>query len=239
MRGARAIINHIVKGHGEECLIFLHGWGGNKESLSGIYSAFLNDYRIIAVDFYGFGETPEADSPLTLNDYIDSVVEIIEIYGLNKVYLIGHSFGGKVAMGLTLKRADLVNGLVLISASGMRPRRKVTYYIKVLKHKLNKKFGIGKPQEGSPDYKKLSAVGKKTFVNIVNTHLDKKISKINARVLAIWGAKDKETPLYMARRIEKKIKKSRLVIFRNAGHFCYLERTEITVNEIKEFLNGF
>lgn len=50
------------------------------------------------VDFYGFGKTPHPDYPLTVEDYADGVLELMDKLGIKKATLVGHSFGGRVAI---------------------------------------------------------------------------------------------------------------------------------------------
>ena len=76
---------------------------------------------------------------------------------------------------------------------------------------------------------------KKTFVNIVNTFLEKYVININIPTIIFWGQKDKETPLYMAKRFKRLIKNSELVIIKNAGHFAYLQDLNTFVNVLNLF----
>ena len=64
---------------------------------------------------------------------------------------------------------------------------------------------------------------RQTFNNIVSTDLTKNLDNIIAPCLIVWGDKDKSTPLYMAKKLNKQIKNSELKIYRNSGHFSYLE----------------
>ena len=96
-RAARWIIlNHIIEGEGQD-IIFLHGWGGSIDSFRGVFDVFSKKYRCTAVDFYGFGAS-ELPRALNLSDYADGVRELIELYSMRDVILVGHSFGGRVAI---------------------------------------------------------------------------------------------------------------------------------------------
>ena len=88
----------------------------------------------------------------------------------------------------------------------------------------------------SSDYLALDDVMKQSFKKIVNQHLDGVLSKIQNKTLLIFGKQDKETPLYMARRLQKGIQSSTLIVFENAGHFCFLDKPIKFNTEVKEFL---
>ena len=64
---------------------------------------------------------------------------------------------------------------------------------------------------------------KETFKNIVNTHLEAYAKKIKAKTLIVWGLQDNETPIYMARRLNKLIAGSELKILNDGGHFSFLD----------------
>ena len=77
---------------------------------------------------------------------------------------------------------------------------------------------------------------KKSFIKIVNEHLDGYLDKITNPTLLIYGSEDEETPLYMAKRFNKGIKNSRLSVYEGAGHFCFIDKPLKFNLEVKEFL---
>ncbi|MDR1940446.1 MAG: alpha/beta hydrolase [Clostridiales bacterium] len=217
------MIHHIINGDNVRGdVIFLHGFGGSTVSFA--YAANIiskQAFRTTLVDMYGFGKTPPLDRPMTLDDYVKSIEEIIEYYRMENVILTAHSFGGRVAIRLAASNRR-IKKLVLTDSAGIPPRRALKYYFKVYSYKLFKKLGITL-NTGSRDYKGLSDVMKKTFVNIVNDDLTPYLDKIDCPALLVWGKNDSETPLYMAEIMKKNISDSALIVFENCGHFCYLE----------------
>ena len=79
---------------------------------------------------------------------------------------------------------------------------------------------------------------KKTFVSIVNTPLEEYCPQIVARTLIVFGERDSETPVYMAKRLNRLIKNSELVILEGAGHFVFVDREMAFVMVTKNFLLG-
>ena len=76
----------------------------------------------------------------------------------------------------------------------------------------------------------------KSFIKIVNEHLDYTLPKIKNQTLIVFGSEDKETPLYMAKKLHKNIKNSKLVIIKGAGHFCFIDNPNKFNLEVREFL---
>lgn len=161
------------------------------------------------VDFYGFGKTPHPDYPLTVKDYAEGVLALMDKLNIEKATLVGHSFGGRVAIYIAAKYPEKVEKLVLVDSAGIKPRRGIKYRLKILMHKILKKFGKG--LKGSKDYRALSPVMKKTFRNVVNYDETYLLSDITADTAIFWGDKDKDTPLYMARKLNKKL--NRVICF--------------------------
>ena len=161
-----------------------------------------------------------------MEDYAKAVVEIINHYKMDKVILVAHSFGGRVAIRLASRYGYLLDKIVLCDSAGVLPRRGLRYYGKVYWHRLLTKMGVSH-ESGSEDYRKLSDLDKQTFKNIVNEDLTPELRKITLPTLLIWGNEDRDTPIYMAKKLRKKIANSALVVFKNAGHFAYLDAGEL------------
>ncbi len=202
--------------------IFLHGWGQSGECFAGAISA-CEGFCNISVDFPPFGKSEEPKD-WTIFTYADMLISLCEALKIKKCNIIGHSFGGRVAILAASKKSELVNNLILVGSAGMKPKRKFRYYIRVFKYKLSKFFGRKSKNSGSKDYNALSDNMKKTFVSIVSTHLERYCRDISAPTLIVFGENDTETPIYMAKRLKKLIKNSSLHILPHAGHFCFQER---------------
>ena len=79
---------------------------------------------------------------------------------------------------------------------------------------------------------------KKSYIKIVNEHLNDDYKKIKNQTLVIFGENDCETPLYMAKKINKFVKNSRLVVIKNAGHFAFIDKPSLFNSLVIEFLQG-
>lgn len=79
---------------------------------------------------------------------------------------------------------------------------------------------------------------RETFKNVINLDLTDRLSKITRPTLLIWGENDTDTPLYMAKIMEKKIKDSGIVVLKDAGHFSYLDNKAQYLKVAEVFLGG-
>lgn len=217
----------------------LHGYLSSKESFAYQINALKLHFRVIAIDFSGFGKSAEPPYPFSVLDYANEVIALIDKLGVQTYSIIAHSFGGRVAVKIA-SRDKRLNKLILTGSAGIKPRRKPSYYFKVFAYKLLKKFLPEKLLKnfGSSEYKTLSPVMKKSYVKIVNEHLNKEYKQIKNPTLIIFGENDRETPLYMAKKIKKYVKNSRLIIINGAGHFAFIDNYALFNIAVIEFLKG-
>ena len=137
-------------------------------------------------------------------------------------------------MEISAKFPDAVKGLVLVDSAGLKPKRKPTYYVKIAVHKALRKLGF-KGLKGSKDYQSLSSMMKETFKKVVQydqTHL---LDDIKVPTAIFWGEKDKDTPLYMAKKLTKGIKDSSLFLL-DGGHYAYVDDLEKFVSILSAFI---
>ena len=215
--------------------MFLHGWGSNKDAFI-LADEFLKGFTVTRVDLFGFGKTPPPAIPVDLDYYVAGVRRLMEFYKMENVVVVGHSFGGRVA--IKLAESSRVAALILTDAAGLKPRRRPSYYFKVLSYKIKKALGFSS-NSGSSDYRALTGAMKGTFVKVVNEYLDGSAAKITCPTLLRWGENDAETPLYMYKRCLRLIASSRGVIMENAGHFPFLDDPKRYYTLVKQFAITF
>ncbi len=221
-------INYKVCGDGKKYILFLHGWGGSIASFAYMQQVFATNYSCISVDFPPFGESGSPQQPWTLQDYAIMIINLIKHLGIDKVNIVCHSFGARVAIYLAAL-TTLVDRLVIIDGAGIKPKKNIFKQIKIARYKFCKKLVKIKLLKsnylnkfGSEDYKQLSPVQKQTFKNIINFDQTNMLKYIKCDTLLLWGKDDKDTPMYMAKRMHKLIPNSALITY-SGGHFAYLE----------------
>jgi pimeloyl-ACP methyl ester carboxylesterase len=224
-------------------LLLLHGWGGKIESWLPVTRDFSKAREVIAVDFPGFGRSPEPDAPWSVTEYMELIAAFLRQLGMEGADIIAHSFGARVSILLSATYPELAGKLVLTGAAGLIPKpsnkrkaRSLAYRalkgmaesalsrallgevrVAVFREALIQKFG-------SRDYRALSPGMRPTFNRVIHQDLAPCLPKIKSPALLIWGAKDVETPLWMGKVMEKEIPDAGLIVFEDAGHFAYLER---------------
>ena len=229
-------INYVQYGEGKD-IVLLHGWGQNIEMMKFLGDRFCEDYRITILDFPGYGESPEPSSAWFISDYCELVHDLIVKLKIDNPILIGHSFGGRVA----IKYASLydVSKLVLFGAPCIRKNKELDAKTKLLKwaKTLPGMNGIGeymKKYIGSRDYKAASPIMRQVLVNTVNEDLSEDAKKIKCPTLLIWGTNDTEAPIEDARELEKLLSDGALIEL-SGTHYAYIEN----LNQVTNILYNF
>ncbi len=176
--------------------------------------------------------------PYSLDDYILDIKEFMYKNSIVCPHVIAHSFGGRVALKCASQNPKIFDKMVLTGCAGLKPKTTLKKRVKKTIFSVFKRFVDKKKLSRfySSDYLALDDVMKKSFIKIVNEHLDGCLNKITNPTLLVFGKDDKQTPLYMAKRLNAGIKDSRLIVLDNAGHFCFLDKPIKFNTEVKEFL---
>lgn len=223
--------HYLDEGMGQ-ALVCLPGWGQNTEMFLPSFNHFKHRFRVIVVDFPGFGESATMNTAFAVDDYVDWLNALLVELKVENPILMAHSFGARVA----IKYANLypVKKMILTGAAGVRPKRSISYYVRVYTFKtLKKGMKLIKmdPQKlskifGSSDYQALEGVMRESFVKIVNEDLSPYLKTVQASCLLVWGEKDDATPLWMGQLMEKNMRDAGLVVFKNAGHYAYYQESD-------------
>ncbi|MBN9521694.1 alpha/beta hydrolase [bacterium] len=87
-----------VRGKGDTALVFLHGWGGDREYWKNQADAFAADYTVVTVDQAGHGASGKDRKTWTVEVLAGDVEAVVKDLGLKRVILVGHSMGGPVSL---------------------------------------------------------------------------------------------------------------------------------------------
>lgn len=236
-------IAYDIEGKGKP-IILLHGWGTSRKTFTSLCEEIKSSFEVHLIDLIGFGESDEPLKPYSLDDYVLFLRDYIMRFNLVDVIILGHSFGGRIAIKYA-RMFNEVKKIILVDSAGIK-RFNLKNKLKIIKYKFLKKWyklTNNKKQyqklinhSGSYDYKVASVIMKQTLSKIIKEDLKKHLKYIKKEVLIIWGKDDKVTPYKDALYLKKKLKESGLVTFENSGHFPYLENKARFNIVVKSFL---
>lgn len=242
-------IRYDVTGDGPRAVIVMHGWGCKASTVDLLARAASGTgTTVYNLDLPGFGASSEPEEVWGVEQYTALIEEFAKKNGIKKPILIGHSFGGRLA--IVFASRNEVEKLILVDAAGIKPRRSLKYYFKVYSFKTGKKLLpllLGKNRAakiierwrgkaGSSDYAQASSKMRAIMSRVVNEDLTSLLAEIKAPTLLIWGEKDTATPLRDAREMERLIPDAGLVSYPEAGHYSFLDRPAQTIAVIENFI---
>lgn len=241
-------LHYTVAGAGQP-LFLLHGWGCSTEIWQRVLPFLEERFRVINVDFAGFGTSDEPHEVWGVEEYTCTVEAIAKAEGVESPVLVGHSFGGRVS--IVYASRNKTQKVILVDAAGVKPKRSLTYYRKVYTFKLLKWLApiiLGKERAqqlidkrrakaGSSDYNNASPRMRAILSKVVNEDLCHLMPKISAPTLLFWGENDTATPLTDAKQMERLIPDAGLVTVAGAGHYSFLENTPLFLRVVESFLS--
>ena len=214
----------------KEVIVFLHGWGSNKEIMKQAFCNAFGEYKHIYIDLPGFGKS-DNEIVLTTLDYANIVKEFLSAINVKPDVAVGHSFGGKVA---TLLNPD---SLILLSSAGIvmpkpfKIRAKIAFFkfLKPFGGKSLRKFFISQDAAGMPEHMY------ETFKNVVDEDFEKVFSEYRHPALICWGKEDSATPLEAGKKIESLMPNANFKVFKG-DHYFFLKQKDEVIKTIEEFL---
>ena len=221
----------IVNPQSKIDIIILHGWGSNKNLMKTVFSPYMTTFRHIYIDLPGFGNST-CNLALNTSD-VARIVELLMIHiNASKDIIVGHSFGGKVALLLNPKV------LVLLSSAGIYTPKSLKVKTKIAIFKLFKSLGLKKIRSlfVADDAKELSEPMYQTFKNVVNEDFEDKFKEYKSKALLCWGEDDTATPLSSGKKIHELIEDSTLEIYKGDHYFFMKNGKDISEKIEKTFL---
>lgn len=230
-------INYKITGKGEPLLI-LHGWGGSSDSWAKVQQIISNKgYKVIVPDFPGFGKSVTPPRPWSIADYTDLILNFVEKINLETFYLLGHSFGGRVAVKFAMNYPEKVKLLILCDSAGIKPKKglltliifwsaRIGNAIFTPKHFARFKDGVRNLFYifiRHKDYVKANGVMKETIKKVLDEDLLLDLSRIKMKTLIVWGQADKLVPIKYGRIFKEKIEDSEMEVLPKIGHSPHLE----------------
>lgn len=230
-------------------VVLLHGWGVSSQSLAGVTARLAADFRVLSVDLPGFGWSQAPAEAWGTQEYAELVLRFLDERGASSIALLGHSFGGRVAIRLSAHRPERVSRLVLVASAGVRLPRSLAVRAKIAATRLVGRVlafpGWGPTGErllrrwrdrmGSRDYR-AAGVMRPTLVRVVNEDLTPMLPQIQAPTLLLWGDRDSEVPRPAVEILAARIPRARLTVFPGAGHFPFQDAPEEFQRCLTDFL---
>jgi len=247
-----------LEGGKGETVIFLHGFGGNKDHWTA-FAKYLKGYHLVIPDVPGFGESSQVPTDnYCVESQVERIDRFVEVLKLDKFHMAGNSLGGAFAATYAAKHPEKVLTLALLDTAGAPSQKKSEFFMQLEK---GNNLLLASDTEDVDKLMALVYVKMPTYPTsfkkimvadwIAHTEFNKKIWNdcqslqfslapvlplIQAPVLILWGDQDKLLDVGGVAFLEKNLKNYRTVIMKDTGHCPMLEKPEETAKAYTSFL---
>jgi pimeloyl-ACP methyl ester carboxylesterase len=235
-------------------VVFLHGAGGLFEQ-----NPFLDElatrYRVYAPELPGYGDSA---GEALLDDMLDFALhgwDVVSALGLERPHLVGHSLGGMIAAEMAAVAPNDVGKLVLVAAAGLwLAKHPIPDLFTFLPHEYaailfhNAELGAAL-LTGGLDFTNMEAIAEFYIANsrrmatagkmlfpIPDRHVAKRLYRVTAETLVLWGKQDRLMPPVYGEEWTRLISGARLAQIDEAGHMLPYEQPKAFASAVANFL---
>ncbi len=240
-----------------EVILFLHGLGGSRVAWNPQLLALGHQFRCLAWDMPGYGESDPLD-PLTFPGIAAAAVRLLDLLDIELAHIVGLSFGGQQALYLTLNHPERVGQLILADTSsefgadgtdveewkqlrlaaldaGKTPADLAEAIIDGI---TGPDFAGVEREQAITAFKRIPSDGLRAAVHCLPTNNARpRLSEIKAKTLVIIGQHDQETPLAYSEILRDEIPDAALRVIPGIGHLTPSEGPDAFNALVAGFLN--
>jgi pimeloyl-ACP methyl ester carboxylesterase len=212
-------------------VLALHGWARSHRDFDKVVTGDGDGpLPALALDLPGFGASPPPPAAWGAGDYAELVATALGDMR-TPVVVLGHSFGGRVALHLAVQRPEVVSALVLTGAPMLHPRHRnqrvalayrVTRRLHTLRLVSDDAMEAARQRFGSADYRAAQGVMREVLVRAVNETDEAQLDAVRCPVHLVWGSDDTAAPLEVAERAITRLAHGDLAVHPGVGHLTPL-----------------
>jgi abhydrolase domain-containing protein 6 len=249
-----------LEGGKGDVMLFVHGYGANKDFWGDMVKAFSGNYHVIVPDLPGWGENSKIPTDnYGVAEQAKRLDHFVKALGIKSFHLNGHSMGGAIAAWYAGEHSDKVKSLLLMDPFGARNITQAEWELEYAKDKTEALYV--KTEKGFRHVYYLAFdrppqlpgrfvdylveycidnydIQRKIFEDLGRGGLgilENRLGKITAPTLIIWGKNDKIFLSSSALVFKRGIRKSRLEII-DGGHTIFIDAPEKTISLYRDFL---
>jgi pimeloyl-ACP methyl ester carboxylesterase len=260
VNGARLFYEEM--GSGPETIVFSHSYLLDSRHFTPQMQSLRDRYRCVAFDHRGHGRSEVTEAGYDMENLYSDAVALIETLQCAPCHFVGLSTGGFIGLRIGIRRADLLQSLILMDTSAdPEPEENLKQYKllmiivrwlgwrpvigKVMPLFFGKKFlsDPARPHEVKEWKGRILSSNKRAMVKFgqgifSRAGVYEELPKISVPTLMVVGEEDVVTPMDKAKRISETIPGAQLVVIPHAGHLCTVEEPDAVTAALEAFLSS-
>jgi pimeloyl-ACP methyl ester carboxylesterase len=243
-------VDLLRDGHGPP-LLFLHGAGGGGRWLT-FQERLAERFDVLAPSHPGHAASPAAEWIEHISDLAFHYLDLLDTLGLERVHVVGASFGGWIAAEIATMAAHRLDSMTLIDPVGIKVEgwiypflfgMELPQLVATVFHNPMAALALAPPDMSIDTlailYRQNTALARVAWnPYLYNPLLRRRLARIATPTLLCWGAHDRLAPLVCAEAWRKEIPGAVLRVFAESGHVPHLEEPEAVAAAVIEFCAG-
>ncbi len=250
---------HVAEAGAGPVLLLMHGLTASHAVWEPTIPAFAAEWRVIAPDLPGHGESDKPDAPYTIDFFAGMVRSLARELDVREAVVAGSSLGGQVALELAAWYPTFTRALVLAApAVGYSvAMRRVGQALQVLtgprvlraslaqffQQNFHDRTRIGhatrrrilEERLAAPDFPAFARAVARSLGGVLTAD-SQPLERVTQPVLVLWGREDRLVPLKRSERLLRRIPHARLHVLERCGHLPMLEQPAAFNRAVAGFL---
>ncbi|HEX2198539.1 MAG TPA: alpha/beta fold hydrolase [Burkholderiales bacterium] len=230
-------------------IVFLHGIGGHRQHWAAQVEFFSKDFKAVAWDARGYGDSGDYDDPLRFDDFADDLLRVLDYLEARKAHVVGLSMGGRIARSFALQHPGRVRTLTLANTSPGFDALSAGEVQRFVEERRNRRLdSLGRllgsraqPQAHAALKASFEALRKASYLKTLEASVSQDraapLENLAVPTLVIAGDEDPVYPQALARGMARRIPGAELVVLEGCGHLSNLEQPERFNDALLDFLS--
>ena len=246
-------IHTLIGGQGAP-LLTLHGAGGS-QGWRWWHERLAERFTVYVPTHPGYGQSDSADWMEHVQDLARHYLWYLDVLGLERAHVLGHSMGGWTAVELAAMDPRAVERLVLVAPAGLKPEqgeildifyhpiqevRAAGYFDPASTPEYAELYG----QPPTPEQQDIELRNREMAARLIwkpylfNPRIPHYLARVTAPTLIVWGEQDRCIPVVCAEQFERLLPNASRQVFDHCGHWPMLEHREQFVALVGDFLGA-
>jgi pimeloyl-ACP methyl ester carboxylesterase len=236
-------------GTGPVRVVWLHGWARQSRDFEAA-ARILADRGVasVALDLPGFGSSPAPQNAGGARHYAGLLEATLREIAEAPLVLVGHSFGGRVAVALASQHPELVESLILTGVPqlvrlGASTRSPLAYRATrwlARRHLVSEsRLEAARQKYGSVDYRNAEGVIRDVLIATVQESYESELGTLSVPIAFLWGQNDTDVPLEIATQARTLVHgPTTLEVVTGVGHLLPLEAPDVLAGATESALRS-